>query len=318
AGRALQLAGGTQILIGNLNLDGPLSGNTTITAQSLGGDISAILFNDLAYGDFALNLTGASALVLPVAADYSSAHSLSISNGGDIVFAASLQNAGTGDITITAGGTVLVGGQQAQGSVAVGSFGGTTTVTGTNVIVEADNGSAQIGYHGAGRGAVNVVGRKSVSVLADTGNFTAQIGNGGRDVTGTIGGDISVTTADGGQILVNATSLSGAPAFAVIGNFGFGNSSQSGNITLDTGSTGAVMLTAAGNADAAKIGNWSWTQSTGTVSGDILVNTGTLAINSGLEGGGDRLDANSAGIGNGGDLFSYNLGGISGDITVNA
>ena len=160
AGRALQLAGGTQVLIGNLNLDEPLSGNTTITAQSLGGDISAILFNDLAYGDFALNLTGASALVLPVAADYSSSHALSISNGGDIVFAASLQNAGTGDITITSGGTVLVGGQQAQGSVAVGSFGGTTTVTGTNVIVEADNGSAQIGYHGAGHGAVNVVGRQ--------------------------------------------------------------------------------------------------------------------------------------------------------------
>ena len=208
AGRALQLAGGTQVLIGNLNLDEPLSGNTTITAQSVGGDISAILFNDLAYGDFALNLTGASALVLPVAADYLSCYALSISNGGDIVFAASLQNAGTGDITITAGGTVLVGGQQAQGSVAVGSFGGTTTVTGTNVIVEADNGSAQIGYHGAGHGAVDVVGRQSVTVLDNAVSFKAQIGNGGNDVTGTIGGDVSVTTADARGVLRQRDSVS--------------------------------------------------------------------------------------------------------------
>ena len=56
AGRALQLAGGTQILIGNLNLDGPLSGNTTITAQVVGvrhqRDPLRVIS---AYGDFALH-----------------------------------------------------------------------------------------------------------------------------------------------------------------------------------------------------------------------------------------------------------------------
>ncbi len=34
----------------------------------------------------------------------------SIANGGDIVFTGSLQNSGTGDINVTSGGAVTIGG----------------------------------------------------------------------------------------------------------------------------------------------------------------------------------------------------------------
>ncbi len=218
------------------------------------------------------------------------------------------------------GGSVVISGDGARGDVAVGSFGGTTTAAGANVVVASVTGSlAQIGYHGAGGGDIDVLATSAVLVVSAAAN-TAQIGNGGRDVTGTIGGDISVTTADGGEILVEAASATqNTTGFATIGNLGTGNSSQSGNITIDTGSTGIVALAAIGLSDVTKIGNWNSGQSTGTISGDIQINTGMLSVISGVAGLSDEETFNSASIGNGSIYhFGRNLGGISGDITINA
>jgi len=271
---------------------------------------------------------------------YSSANTFTMLAGANIYANASVQNSGNGAINLIAGwdghttdlgsltnagvygnngGTVIISGDSARGDVAVGSFGGTTTAAGANIVVASETGSnAQIGYHGTGGGDIDVLATAAVLVVSAANN-TAQIGNGGRDVTGTIGGDISVTTSDGGEIAIEAISANGGAAgIATIGNLGSGNSSESGNITIDTGSTGTTVLAASGSFDAAKIGNWNWDQSTGTVSGDIVITTGTLGIIAGVEGGGNDTNDNVAGIGNGGFHYGAILGGISGDITINA
>jgi len=272
---------------------------------------------------------------------YSSANAFTMLAGANIYANASVQNSGNGAINLIAGwdghttdlgsltnagvygnngGTVIISGEGARGDVAVGSFGGTTTAAGANVVVASETGgNAQIGYHGAGGGDIDVLATAAVLVVSAAAN-TAQIGNGGRDVTGTIGGNISVTTVDGGEIAIEGASASqNVTGVATIGNLGTGNSSESGNITLDTGATGTIALAAIGLNNVAKIGNWNSGQSTGTISGDIQINTGTLGVIAGVAGLNDQETFNSASIGNGSIYhFGRNLGGVSGDITINA
>ena len=77
------------------------------------------------------------------------------------------------------GATITIGGSNAAGDVAAGTAGGTTTVLTDNLDVESDNGIAQLGYAGAGTGAINVVALGNVTVDALDGTY-AQIGNGGE------------------------------------------------------------------------------------------------------------------------------------------
>ena len=134
----------------------------------------------------------------------------------------------------------------------------------------------QIGYNGAGGGDIDVLATVNVLVATAIGN-TAQIGNGGRNVVGTIGGDISVTTNDGGEVLLEAASADFENrGIATIGNLGSGNSSEGGDITIDTGPTGTFAAAASGLWDFAKVGNWNVGSSTGTASGDIQIDTGVL------------------------------------------
>ena len=296
---ALNLAG-KQTLIGNFNPGGPISGSVTIDAAEIVGDPGATILNELTIGDFALNLTGSAALVLPIPVIYSSPYALTISNGGDIVFDASLQNAGAGNITIASRGNVTIGGQEALGSVAVGSFGGTTTITGTNIIVEADNGTAQIGYDGAGTGAINVAALNNVSVLANTSGTWAQIGNGAYAFTGNAGGNISVSAGGALEVLTNASG------YAQIGNGGLGQTgNSSGNISV---SAGSILIEADGPNSAAHIGNATLT---GNSSGNLSIATGAgdIAVIAG------DASASLAAIGNG--LYNED-GTASGNIGISA
>ncbi len=145
-------------------------------------------------------------------------------NGGDIVFAGSLQNSGTGDFAITSGSTVTIGGDGAAGNAAVGSAGGTTTISGANVALEADNGYAQLGFHGGGAAGDIVVNATGDVTLTAVDSF-AQIGHGGSGVAGSNSGDISVTA--GGNVMLAS------------GNTSFGKYAQIGNGGDNTDSTNA-------------------------------------------------------------------------------
>ncbi len=193
AGNAVELTGGDQVLIGNSTASVAESGDVTITGQSLTGDIGPSIANDLPGGDFTVTLTGDDALTIQSAADVTSGYNLSLTNGGDIDFDASVQNAGTGNITINStGGNVLIGGTAASGSVAVGAASGLTSVTADNLTIASTNGGAQLGFDGSGGGDIAIVVQDDVT-LADRPIFSAQIGNGATFGSSSAGGDITIT-----------------------------------------------------------------------------------------------------------------------------
>jgi filamentous hemagglutinin family protein len=267
---------------------------------------------------------------------YNSGNAFTMLAGQNIQANASIQNSGSGNINLIAGwdgtttdlasltnpgvfgnnsGSVLIGSGSSNVNIAIGSKSGTTTVAGANVFVAAEDGYAQIGYHGAGQGDIDVLATQGIDVVADGTGF-GQIGNGGQDVIGNIGGDISakLTNADGEIFVAYAGSEFGeAPAAAIIGNIGTGNSSQGGNILVDADG-GALALGSVGVFGVAQIGNRNWGTSTGTASGDITVNAGVLEMVAG--GGGFDQSDNRVQIGNGAKSFGTSLGGVSGDINI--
>jgi len=225
-------------LIGNaIQPSGGLSGDVTIDAQSLSGDLGFSIANDLPGGDFTVALTGDDTLAIGSDADYSSDHTLSLTNGGNIEFDGAVQNAGSGDIDIAAGGDVLIGGEGASGDVAVGSAGGTLTLTADNITVEADNGYAQLGYHGSGGGDIFATASGGITLTAEQGvpSFYAMIGNGSLngDVGGLVTGDIYLSTP--GNLEFNTCQDCGTPAPVWIGNHANSDGVESGNLTVLVG-----------------------------------------------------------------------------------
>jgi filamentous hemagglutinin family protein len=195
AGDDVQLTNGPQVFIGNLLSSGAMSGSVVIDAQSLSGNIAPSLENDLPNGDFTLALSGDSALAIDTLVNYSSANALTVSNGGDIVFNGSVQNAGSGNITINStDGDVLIGGAAATGNVAVGSAGGLTSVSANNVTLDAVNGYAQLGFNGASGGDITVVAQDTLTLTGgEAGSDIAQIGNGASFASSSAGGNVSLT-----------------------------------------------------------------------------------------------------------------------------
>ncbi len=306
-----------QVLIGNTDfgLGTGFSGNVVITAGTLNGNLSSDFLNDIPNGDFTLDVTSSSPFILNEVLDYSSSHNATLITGGDLLIAASIQNSGTGNVTIDAGGSLEIGGNRAAGNVAVGSAGGLTTVTADNILVDALNGYAQLGYHGAGQGDIDVSATGDITVQSDIENY-AGIGNGGIDVDGqNIGGNISVST-NGGAITLTSDYLGGGadPSFAMIGNMGGLNSSEAGNIGIDTNG-GALNVDAVGSNSAAQIGNRSIIDSAQTASGNITVDAGAVTISSGTGTSFQDLAA----IGNGSNADGGLQGGaLSGNIVINA
>jgi len=219
-------------------------------------------------------------------------------------------------------GDIVVGGSIAQGDVAVGSLGGTTTLAGNNITLSATNGYAQLGYHGAGTGALSVYAKGDVTLSggAQTGRF-AQIGNGGYQVSGNETGDIYISAA--GNLALNAGS--GQAAYAQVGHGG----AQSNSSSHGYSDTGLVTINAktvtvaagAGTAAYAQIGHGGYLSGqsllggTATLGGNITV---TTVSGIALTGNGTAAYAQ---IGHGGDLVNNNAangtsGTISGDITA--
>ncbi len=303
------------------------TGNVLIITQEMTGNADATknILADLQGGDFTLGTTSSGGISGNDNFTYDSPHNLTLLSAGDITMEQTIQNDGTGAITLVAGwdgstldpahfgdkgvygnnGSLTVGGEEV-GNVSVGTQ-GTLNVFADNVTLSADSGYAQLGYHGSGSGDINVTAKGAVTLNASTnGNCTgcdAQIGNGGVELNGTEGGAITVIA--GGDVTLNGGAND--YSYAQIGNGGdSSNGSYSGAIFVST--AGSLALN--GSGDYAQVGNGGWGVS-GDSSGSITVDaTGAVTLT-----GDPKSSYGYVQIGNGGQGAE---GGASGDITLTA
>jgi hypothetical protein len=187
----------------------------------------------------------------------------------------------------------------------LGSKGGVTAVSAKNLLVSAVYGNAQLGYGGAGTGAINVNTTGNVTVQTAGNGTVALIGNGGYGLPGTIKGDISIVAGGGVAVLTNSSL-----AMAAIGDIGGEGSSQSGNITIRSG--GQVSVVAQNSTSNAQIGNQQTGSATpsqrGDASGNIAITSKSVLISA-------TGTNTAAAIGNGNSLLRNQ--NASGAITVN-
>ena len=308
-------SGSVQLITGDFNGD-----------NDDNGDAGRFVQADLAGGPVTLGFTDKIADNKFGGLDYASPNALTILAAGNLEVLGDIRNSGTGAITIVGGwdgttldpakfanagvygnnhSTLLVGGDDADGSLAVGSLGGTTTVLGGRIRVEADNGDAQIGYNGGGSGAIDVVALNDLSVSANGNYRVALIGNGSPLYHGAVGGDISVTAGGNITVAVNAPF-----AAANIGNIGGDGSSQSGNIGVTA--SGAISISADNYLGNAQIGNLEvdltgTPTSLGDASGNITITSASLS----LQASGPNVFSQ---VGNGNSLYYNN--NVSGDISI--
>ncbi|MBS0277688.1 MAG: filamentous hemagglutinin N-terminal domain-containing protein [Proteobacteria bacterium] len=314
-------ASGATSLIGGSAMGGTLTGNVTVLAGTVQG-IGASIANDIIGGDFTLYTTNSGTFDVGSVGSYSSAHDLYIVSADNLSVSGSIQNAGTGDIILAAAHTITVGGANASGGVAVGSKSGTTEIEATDLLLSATNGYAQIGYHGGGSGAIDVIalGNVTISGGGSTGYY-AQIGDGGYNVTGSSSAPITVTATS--NIALNGGA--GQEAYAQIGNGGAESNSNTGGYSetgdIAVSNSGAMALNAGtGQGSYVQIGNGGYLSGqslngTVTIGGNISVMTYAAL---GLTGGGNDAYVQ---IGNGGDFLNKNVangssGTISGEIAV--
>ena len=219
------------------------------------------------------------------------------------------------------GGSIVIGGSGASGNVAVGTIGGSTTLAGDNVSLEAINGYAQIGYDGAASGNVAIVANGNVTLTggAQTGQF-AQIGNGGYETSGNESGNISIDAV--GSLILNGGT--GQEAYSQVGQGGAESNaassgySETGTITVDAETV--ALAAGAGTGSYAQIGEGGYEtgkslDGTAVLSGTITVDATTAVT---LTGNGDAAYAQ---IGSGGDLVNSGAadgssGVLSGDVVV--
>lgn len=335
--------------ISNIDLETQLSlGNVVIATDSAGGEDGTITIE-----------TGASV-------DWSTDNSLAFLAHGDVLFNASVQTTGAGDVTAIAGwngtngfggaggvnqpasivfqdfianpgwygnasggatGAVVVGDGTQTSGIVVGSLGGETNVAGQSVSLTGGATSTdygQLGYRGAGTGAINVYAKNGGVTLAsgDGGNSFVQIGHGGIAIAGEKSGNITVMSDNG--VSVTGGLGSGGVAYAQIGHGGYHSDNDIGisapsDIIVNAGA-GAVSLTGGGSVGAnahynyAKIGHGG-DFVTFDVNGDVSVAGNGVSLTAG--GFGDSTTGSrfaSAQIGHGG----RQAGPSSGDVTVDA
>ncbi|GEM_PF-1959585 len=295
--------------IGNTLDSGALSGDVSVTAQDVSG-LTPSMLADLPFGNFSLTLTGDDVFSFDSSISYNSPFTLSISSAGGIELVHSLKNTGTGDIDLSSDGNIVIGGADASGNVSVGSRRGNTNISGNDITVEADNGSAQIGFDGNGTGDISVDATGNITVQSNGSDLLALVGNGGWNATQDVSGNIQLATS-GGAITVNAA---GSGSQAAIGNLGNSSTgSQSGDIMIDTNG-GALDVLAGGEANDslaadAFIGNGSLTGTSGGATGDILIDAGAVLVHA-------SGDFAQAFVGNG--LRFTSSGKTGGDITIDA
>ncbi len=248
----------------------------------------ATITGSLATTDVTLQATGGLQVIDPVL--YSSSHALSLLAGGEIDILASVQNAlasGGGAINVIAGwngttlppaaltaggvygkngGSVYVG-DAADTAVAIGAASGVTTIAGDDVNLGNDDFYSQIGFHGAGGGAIVVRATDTVSLWAGSaGTAYSMIGNGSRngDVTGSVAGNIDIVTGD-----LDLSTAQGTAASNWIGNFAAGV--ESGNVSLIAGQvTNAAAFGASGSLGAMLLADLGTSAQAGS-GGDVVL-----------------------------------------------
>jgi filamentous hemagglutinin family protein len=304
-------AGNLVLVTGNFN---DAVGVGSMFASDLNnGDLTIGLSDPLQGGQVEDNIT------------YSSPHALNLLFASNALVLGNIQNSGSGAITLLAGwdghtldpahfldsgvygnggGSVVVGGVAATGDASIGSFGGLTTIAGSNVLVQAVNGNASIGYHGNGGGAINVVALNGVIVAASGANYLAQIGNLGTAASSTATGDVSVSAAN------LSVAANGSSTTATVGNIDTNGGSESGNVTINTHG-GSLSMSASGTQSHAHIGNWTRGDTNGTSGGTIVIDAGAVSLTS-------TTGGNYTQIGNGAFRFGNDTGAVSGNITIHA
>ncbi|HEX3810177.1 MAG TPA: hypothetical protein VHW02_10820 [Rhizomicrobium sp.] len=311
--------GASDIWIGNVAGSGTETGDVTLITKDFdafddeNGDLAKFMASDLSGGDFTLGTTDATAYGQIGAVSYSSAHDLTLLSAGSFLLTGSIQNAGSGAITVIGGwnghtlgsaahiiaagaygkhgNDVFIGGSGeggAQGDVSVGSKHGTTTVAGNTVEFDAEIGTAQIGFAGKGNGDINVTARQDIDLEAFDGEL-ALIGNGTKAGAGNVGGNITLNTL-GGSVSLDAINGS----LVQIGNIGGAGSTLSGDVSINTHG-GAVSVLAEEETDerlpphgvdpfieggpaVAHLGNGG-PDTTGKISGNVSISTGGGNVN---------------------------------------
>ncbi|MEI9886954.1 MAG: filamentous hemagglutinin N-terminal domain-containing protein [Rhizomicrobium sp.] len=342
------VGGAAKAWFGNVAHSGTATGNVIIVAADVDGtqdNFSDFVAADIVGGDVTLGFTGGGDQGTAAQIAYSSTHALNILTSGNFIVAGLIQNTSSGAINVVGGwdghtldaaafgsagvygnngNGVLIGGSDAPGNAALGSAGGTTSVYGAALALNAQHGFAQLGFNGHGAGAIFVKVGGSVTVAggAGAGQF-AQIGNGGRAASGNNSGGITI--AAGGDVALNGGG--GSEAYAQIGQGGAeSNTGANGysNVAPVTVSAANVLLDAgAGSAAYAMIGNGGYKAGL-NLAGGTASNGGAITVTSGhavslLGNGADAF----AQIGNGGGLSNFNAaaaagGSDSGDVVVHA
>ncbi|MEJ0027112.1 MAG: filamentous hemagglutinin N-terminal domain-containing protein [Rhizomicrobium sp.] len=331
-------AGNAIAWLGNVAHAGSETGNLVLVANGIDGSddgrIGDIVTAAIVGGDVTLGLTGTEDLGPSTNYGYNSSHTFNLLAAGNVVFAGSIQNAGSGAINVVAGWDghtlapasfgqsgafgnngkgVIIGGALAGGGVAVGSASGTVSVYGASLALSAINGYAQLGFNGHGSGAIAVTTTGAVTLTGGgAGGAFAQIGNGGLKTSGSNSGDILIVA--GGDIVLAAGA--GGEAYVQIGHGG----AESNTDASGYSNTGAIGLTAAnltvtagtGAAAYAQIGQGGFKSGLGLAGGQAI-NSGnvsvTVAHQVSLTGKG--VDA-YAQIGNGGSQSNLNAAAAAG------
>ena len=213
---------------------------------------------------------------------YDSANSLTFLAQRNVTLSASVQNAGPGAFLAVAGwdgvtgpgfilntqgaygnngGSVLIGGGNAHGGVAVGSMGGTTTVAARHVALEAVNGYAQLGYNAN----ANTSGSDLSSAQIASGGYLSQ-GSNSAKITVTASGDVTLAGGAGAAALAQIGNSAGTTGGTVLVTSG-------GNLTLASGAS----INADGNGDALVL----------AAAGGFINQAGAAALN--VSGGGRWL-----------------------------
>ncbi|MHC4605954.1 MAG: two-partner secretion domain-containing protein [Planctomycetota bacterium] len=200
---------------------------------------------------------------------WNSAFSLELKAHDDIFVHSSIQNAGSGAVTLRAdsdssgAGSVYINRIDAPDFawVDVGSKTGKTMIFGNNLILQAGTGNnsrAHVGFLGAGTGDIeitlsgNLELRGSVAASPNTAGWRyAQIGHGGAATGGDISGNIVIVlTSPSSDVIVEAGRWDGATLPAPSGGF----HAQIGHSSADVGTS-----TVAGNISIAGGSNLSLT-----------------------------------------------------------
>jgi filamentous hemagglutinin family protein len=268
---------------------------------------------------------GSSAVSLSGDSTLDTGFALAVLAGGNVTVGGTIENAGTGAITLVAGwdgatatslapitagafglggATLTIGGATASGNAAVGSAGGATTVAAGNLDLDGQNGFAQLGFDGGGAtGTILVALTGNLAMTGGAAGDYVQIGHGGLGTSGSEGGAISVAAAG----TIDLDGGSGTDAYAQIGHGGALSNEGTTVAFSDTGDISvaglAITLTAGGGTGAyVQIGHGGLDAgASATLSSGSIVFSGDIAVTSTdpLTMAGDGLSA-YAQIGNGG------------------